>query len=300
MAHLKPVAQDVTAPVGLLGVGLAGAALARRLVAAGVSLCAYDPAAGARERIERLGAVAMPSEEEVAVQCRRIVLSLPGPKEVHSVVELIRGQLRPGDLVVDTTTGDPHSVEVMAEELERHGVSYLDATLGGSSRQIEAGEAIVLCGATAQAYRGAEDLLRAIGAKAFHTGKPGTGTRMKLVLNLVLGLQRAVLAEGLEFARCSGIDVERALEVLQAGPAYSKVMDTKGQKMLRGDFQPEARLAQHWKDVVLMRESARENGALVPLTDLHEQLLRQAMEAGWGAEDNSAIVKVFRAGGWKG
>jgi 3-hydroxyisobutyrate dehydrogenase-like beta-hydroxyacid dehydrogenase len=300
MTQLKPVAGDWMAPVGLLGAGLAGTALASRLVAGGVVLCAYDPVAEARDRVTLLGGTALGSEEEVAAQCRRLILSLPGPTEVRAVVQRIRGMLRPGDLVIDTTTGDPDSVEAIAEELGRDGVSYMDATLGGSSRQIAAGEAIVLCGALSHAYQQAEDLLRIIAAAVFHMGPPGAGTRMKLVLNLVLGLQRAVLAEGLEFARCSGIDVGRALEVLRAGPAYSKVMDVKGQKMLREDFQPEARLAQHWKDVVLMQQSAKENGALLPLTDVHEQLLREAIEAGWGGEDNSAILKLFRAGGWKG
>jgi 3-hydroxyisobutyrate dehydrogenase-like beta-hydroxyacid dehydrogenase len=137
-------------------------------------------------------------------------------------------------------------------------------------------------------------LLQIFGSTVFHTGPAGTGTRMKLAMNLVLGLQRAVLAEGLEFARSSGIDPQLALEVLKAGPAYSRAMDTKGPKMLSGNFEPEARLAQHWKDVRLIQKSALANGASLPLTEVHETLLRAASDAGWGAEDNSAIIKVFR------
>ena len=117
---------------------------------------------------------------------------------------------------------------------------------------------------------------------------------MKLVLNLALGLQRAVLAEALEFARHSGIDPARALAILRSGPAYAKVMDIKGEKMLYGAAEPEARLAQHWKDVRLMLECADRNGAFVPLTRLHDQLLASAVDSGWGAEDNSAIIRVFR------
>ncbi|MCX6612365.1 MAG: NAD(P)-dependent oxidoreductase, partial [Acidobacteria bacterium] len=270
-----------------------GTALAQRLLAAGFSVFVFDPSSEARMRIESIGGKVLASEAEVARQCRRLILSLPGPKEVLEVMNTISGDLRSGDVILDTTTGDPESVEKLCKELEARGVSYLDATLGGSSRQISAGEAIVLCGSSPEAFTATEDLLAEFGRQVFHTGATGSGTRMKLVLNLVLGLQRAVLAEGLAFAGKSGVDPQLALEILKAGPAYARVMDTKGKRMLSEDFQPEARLAQHWKDVGLMQQSARSNGAKIPLTDLHEKLLRGAVDAGWGGEDNSAIIKVF-------
>lgn len=279
---------------GLLGCGLVGGALATRLLESGRKVFAYDPAPGARARIEGLGASMLDSEEEVATRCRLLILSLPGTADVRAVVNRIQPVLQSGDIVIDTTTGDPDEVEAIAAELLELGVSYLDATLGGSSRQIAAGEGIVICGGSPGAFALVEPVLRTFGGSVFHTGAAGTGTRMKLVLNLVLGLQRAALAEGLEFARSSGIDPAMALEVLKAGPAYSRAMDTKGPKMVSGDFEPEARLAQHWKDVRLIQKSGLANGACLPLTEVHETLLRAAADAGWGAEDNSAIIKVFQ------
>jgi 3-hydroxyisobutyrate dehydrogenase-like beta-hydroxyacid dehydrogenase len=287
-------ANETTDAVGLLGVGLAGSAIARRLIAAHYQVRAFDPAPSASERVRELGAHWLESERDVARDCRSIVLSLPGPVEVRSVIDVISCELRAGDMVIDTTTGSPDAVEAIAECLLQKEVHYLDATLGGSSRQIANGEAIVICGAEEQAFARAEPLLRCLGSSVFHTGPPGSGTRMKLVLNLALGLQRAVLAEALEFARHSGIDPARALAILRSGPAYAKVMDIKGEKMLYGAAEPEARLAQHWKDVRLMLECADRNGAFVPLTRLHDQLLASAVDSGWGAEDNSAIIRVFR------
>jgi 3-hydroxyisobutyrate dehydrogenase-like beta-hydroxyacid dehydrogenase len=81
--------------------------------------------------------------------------------------------------------------------------------------------------------------------------------------------------------------------VLKAGPAYSRAMDVKGHKMLGGDFAPEARLAQHLKDVRLILKTAETHGARVPLSTLHRQLLEEAEAAGYGAADNSAIIEVF-------
>ena len=119
---------------------------------------------------------------------------------------------------------------------------------------------------------------------------------MKLVLNLVLGLNRAVLAEGLEFARASGIDPAVALEILKSGPAYSRAMEAKGEKMLTGDFEPEARLSQHLKDVRLILAYGEKLGAKLPLSALHRELLEAAETAGFGGADNSAIIKAFQKG----
>ncbi|MDX2178075.1 MAG: NAD(P)-dependent oxidoreductase [Bryobacteraceae bacterium] len=281
-------------PVGLLGAGLVGGALAVRLVAARYPVVVYDPSPEALARARSAGAIAGESAAAVARECRRLVLSLPSATEVRQTIDALNGGLRPGDAIIDTTTGDPDQVEAIANALAARGVAYLDATLGGSSRQIAAGEAIVICGSGGDAFPRALPILETFGARVFHTGPPGTGTRMKLVLNMAIGLHRAALAETLEFARHSGIDPERAFEILKAGPAYSRAMDTKGRKMIEGDFEPEARLAQHWKDVRLMLDAAASNGAHLPLTKAHEALLREAVELGFGSDDNSAVIEVYR------
>jgi 3-hydroxyisobutyrate dehydrogenase-like beta-hydroxyacid dehydrogenase len=116
---------------------------------------------------------------------------------------------------------------------------------------------------------------------------------MKLVVNLVLGLNRAALAEGLALAHHCGLDPTAALEVLRAGPAYSRMMDIKGAKMLAGDFTPQARLAQHLKDVRLILKLGEASGARLPLSTLHRALLEQLAAAGYHDADNSAIIRAF-------
>jgi 3-hydroxyisobutyrate dehydrogenase-like beta-hydroxyacid dehydrogenase len=116
---------------------------------------------------------------------------------------------------------------------------------------------------------------------------------MKLVVNLVLGLNRAALAEGLAFARACGLDPGEALRVLRAGAAYSQVMDAKGRKMVDHDFRPQARVAQHLKDVRLILAEAERAGAAVPLSELHRQLLERVVAAGLGDADNAAVIRAF-------
>jgi 3-hydroxyisobutyrate dehydrogenase-like beta-hydroxyacid dehydrogenase len=106
-------------------------------------------------------------------------------------------------------------------------------------------------------------------------------------------LHRAVLAEALAFARASGVCPETALEVLKAGASYSRVMDAKGEKMLTGDFSPEARLSQHLKDVRLILAAAAARGLAVPLSEQHRILLECAQSLGYGELDNSAIIKAW-------
>ena len=116
---------------------------------------------------------------------------------------------------------------------------------------------------------------------------------MKLVANLALGLNRAVLAEALGFAQHYGISPTDALEVLKAGAAYSRVMDDKGEKMLHHDFTVEAKLSQHLKDVRLILAAAAAHGGKVPLSQVHRELLQRLEAAGYGEMDNSAIVMAY-------
>ena len=118
---------------------------------------------------------------------------------------------------------------------------------------------------------------------------------MKLVTNLVLGLNRAALAEGLVFAQMLGLDPQPTLEALMVSASYSRVMDAKGVKMLSGDFNPQARLSQHLKDVRLMLAAAHANSQELPLTQAHRLLLERAEGLGCGALDNSAIIRAYEA-----
>ena len=96
------------------------------------------------------------------------------------------------------------------------------------------------------------------------------------------------------FAEASGLSKEDALNVLSNSPAYSRIMDAKGPKMVQGDFTPQARLSQHIKDVRLMLEEAARNGTTLPLSTRHLELLEQAEAAGLGELDNSAIIRVIK------
>jgi 3-hydroxyisobutyrate dehydrogenase-like beta-hydroxyacid dehydrogenase len=158
---------------------------------------------------------------------------------------------------------------------------------------MRAREAIMLVGAANGAFQDNYDLMNILSARAFHVGPVGSGARMKLVVNLVIGLHRAVLAEGLSLAHAFGFDLSNTLDILMSSAAYSRMMDTKGQKMIQHDFTPQARLSQHLKDVGLLLASGHEHGANLPLSEVHHEILSALQDAGFGHLDNSAVIKAF-------
>jgi 3-hydroxyisobutyrate dehydrogenase-like beta-hydroxyacid dehydrogenase len=280
-------------PVGLIGVGLLGTALAERFLGAGHPVVGFDARPERRQALEGLGGQAQASASAVVALCDRTVLCLPDSAVVEAVLAEVAGRLAPGKVLLDTTTGDPERTARLGEGLAGRGIAYVDACVLGSSAQARAGEAVVLAGGEGKVIEGNADLFQTFACRRFHAGGWGAGARMKLVVNLVLGLNRAVLAEGLAFARAGGLDPEKTLEVLRSGAAYSRVMDAKGEKMLRRDFAPQARLAQHLKDVRLILDQAARAGARVPLSELHRALLERVVELGGGDEDNSAVLRAY-------
>lgn len=263
--------------VGLIGVGLLGSAIGDRLTAAGQAWTGYDPG--------RADLAA--SAEEVFAQARTVILCLPDSQATAAVLPRIPTT----HTVIDTTTGDPEQMAGFAETHPR----YLDVTIGGSSAHLRLGQAILMCGGTEAAYAEALPVLRKLSDRVFACGPAGAGARMKLVFNLVLGLNRAALAEGLAFAERTGLDAALALEVLQAGPAASRIMERKGPKMLRREYSPEARLAQHHKDVRLILAEAARAGLELPLERAHDAVLSKAEALGHAADDNSALIEAYRS-----
>lgn len=280
-------------PVGLIGLGLLGGALAQRLHAGGFAVTGYDVDAARGEAWRRCGGAVAESPAAAAGAGDRLVLSLPTHLESAAVLAACAERLRPGMTVIDTTTGEPESAERLAREWAARGVTYLDVTVSGSSAQVREGTAVLMAGGPAAALAACADLFGALGAAVFHTGSAGSGARMKLVTNLVLGLNRAALAEGLALARGLGLDAAQALAIMRGGPAYSRIMDRKGDKMLREDFVPEARLAQHLKDVRLILAQGRAAGLPMPLSAAHGEILAEAERAGYGDLDNSAVIRVL-------
>lgn len=280
-------------PVGLIGLGLLGSALAERLLSSPRAVLGHDRELVREAELFAAGGEVATSVQEVVRRCSIVLLSLPDSKVVASVLDSVRAELRPGLVIIDTSTGEPQDAAALGAKLAEQGVTYLDATIAGSSVQVRHGHAIAMVGGLEAAYQKVLPLLECFAKQVFHVGPWGNGSKTKLVINLAIGLHRAVLAEALVLAKALNLDLPATLAVLRAGPAHSAAMDVKGEKMLTGDFTPQARLSQHLKDVRLMLAAADRTGVALPLSSVHRELLERAEAAGWGELDNSVVIRSF-------
>lgn len=281
------------AQIGLIGLGLLGSALAERLLAENFEVIGYDVSSDAQAALKEQGGTVANSAQEVVQQTDRFILCLPNSNISREVIDEVEPMLSQRHTLIDVTTGHPEEMAAMGVRLAEKGIHYLDATVGGSSQQTRDHQAVIMVGAEPELLEANQDLFDALSRQTFHVGPCGAGARMKLVVNLVLGLNRAVLAEGLAFAAQYDFNLEQTLEILKAGPAYSLAMDIKGEKMIKEDFVPQARLKQHLKDVRLILEVAEKQSLELPLSEVHRELLESAAAKGYADSDNSAVIKAY-------
>lgn len=277
-------------PVGVIGTGLLGTALGERLLAADYPVVVFNRT---RSNAEPLLAGGARWSDNPLAECDRAVISLYTTAVVEQVLGQLQHGLRRGAILIDTTTGDPSETGALGRRLEELGAQYLESPIAASSEQTRRGEALAIVAGPTAAFEACRDLFHCLAAKTYHVGPWGNAAKVKLVNNLIVGLNRLALAEGLAFAKAIGLDAAKTLEVLQEGNASSVAMSLKGSKMVSGDFAPQAKLSQHAKDVRIMLDEAQRAGRSLPLSELHLRLLEEAESAGWGELDNSAIVKVF-------
>jgi 3-hydroxyisobutyrate dehydrogenase-like beta-hydroxyacid dehydrogenase len=283
--------------IGLIGIGLVGTALAENLIAAGFQLVGYDIDGEKCRKLAQLGGTPAGSPHQAAAGCERVVLSLMNSEIVRQVLEGPDGVLRadpPPGFVIDTTTGEPEMSEEFARKLADQGIFFLDATISGSSEQIQARRGVFMVGGDKRGFRACGDVFAALAEKVFHVGPPGSGCKAKLAVNLIMGLNRLALAEGLVFAERLGLEPASFLALARESFAYSRIMDVKGEKMLRGDFTVQGRLAQHRKDVDIILRYGRKLHQGLPLSSVHLEVLDAAIAAGEGELDNAAVIREIR------
>ena len=289
--------------IGLIGIGLVGTALAENLRTAGFTVIGHDIDPRRCAYLEQIGGIVVSSPVQVAEKVDRLFLSLMDTGIVRDVLEGDQGALRtpsPPAYIIDTSTGDPDETIDIAAQLKAIGIFYLDSPISGSSEQIRRREGVVMVGGDAGAYSACQDLYHAVATHFAYIGPSGSGSKAKLVSNVILGLNRLVLAEGLVFAEKFGFDLAPFLALLKKTPAYSCAMDVKGEKMITGDFQPQSRIQQHFKDLAITLGYADKLGQPLPLTQLHRDILQKAIDAGDGDLDNAAVINQIRLMGDRG
>jgi 3-hydroxyisobutyrate dehydrogenase-like beta-hydroxyacid dehydrogenase len=289
-------------PVAIVGLGLMGEVYAKRLLDKKIPVTGYDIDAARRSRLALIGGKPAGSIAALAKPARCIIIAVFNTEQVEDVVE---NHLLPalgegsGKIVLCMSTVDPDRVAALASRVIPRGIRYLDVPVSGTSDQVRRGDGVALIGGDMAIADDVAEVLDALFVRRFHVGKVGDGGRAKLAVNLILGLNRLALAEGLVFAERLGLNPAAFLEVARGSASYSQVMDTKGPKMVRDDFSPEGRVKQTLKDAHLMLDQAAAVGQKLSTLEVHVDVLEACVRAGEADLDNSAIINEVRRRGGK-
>jgi 2-hydroxy-3-oxopropionate reductase len=249
------------------------------------------------EAIVKQGGKKAGSPDQIAPQVDVIMLSLPSSPIVNEVVtnslKLFQTG-RKGLIVIDATTADPALSTELAAQLRQKGIEMLDATISGTSDMCAIKDTIFMVGGKEEIFKQCEPLFAAMSREWIFMGENGKGAVIKLVVNLVLSLNRMALAEGLTLAKKAGLDQLQTLEVLKKSAAFSKIMDQKGYRMVKKQFLPPAgHLAIHYKDVRLMLALGAKLDCPLPLLSLDAQALASEICKGRGEWDSSDIISFY-------
>jgi len=289
-------------PIAIVGLGLMGEVYAQRLIDAGFQVIGFDIDPARRARLAEIGGRAVDSIAELGPPARAILIAVFNTAQVEDVIE---NHLLPalGDgsnkIVMCMSTCDPDQVAALTARVVPRGIRYLDVPVSGTSDQVRRGDGVALIGGDPAIAAELKDVFDALFARSFLVGKIGDGGRAKLAVNLILGLNRLALAEGLVFAERLGLDPAAFLVVARGSASYSQVMETKGPKMVSGDFSPEGRAKQTLKDVQLMLGQAAGVGQKLAMLEVHAAVLEACVRAGEADLDNSVIIEEVRRRGAK-
>lgn len=285
----------MSAAVALIGTGRMGAAMATRLAGAGHRVTVHNRT---RSRADRLGLDVAATAAQAAQVADLVLVSLA---DDAAVVSTYRGDdgilagLRPGAVVVDTSTVHPDTVRELGAAVRAQGGALLDAPVSGSVPLVQRGELTMLVGGSAAALAQVRDVLAVLARQIFHLGDQGTGATMKLAVNAVVhGLNQA-LAEGVVLAERAGIDRAAAYDVFAASAVAAPFVLYKRDAYLRPDETPVAfALDLVAKDLRLIGELAQAVGAPMEQSEANRAVVDRAVDAGLGGRDMSAIADLLR------
>ena len=285
--------------VGFIGLGRMGLPMCYRLLQAGFDLTVHNRSQEKVQRISQDGARLAGSTAEVTQDAEILLACLP---VVAAVEEVFLGKggvienARPGQILVDHSTVGINTSRACAEAAEKKGALFLDAPISGGTERATDGTLTIMAGGPQQAYDQALPVFDALGATVRRIGPTGTGTTVKLINQLLVGIHSVAAAEAMLLGAKSGADPELVFEVLNSGWGQSFMLSRNAPVMLDRDFEGvRTQLNVFLKDLGLVEELAHELNTPTPAGDVAFKLLKEAVGQGLGEMDAAAVVLPLEA-----
>jgi len=285
--------------IGFIGLGRMGFALASNLQRGGVKLMVYDIQSAPVDKLLALGAARATSVQELARAVDVVFTMLPGPLQTRDVVlgeAGVLANLDAGKLLVELATIDTDTVDAVAQAASAKGVRFADAPVGRLAAHADRGESLFMLGASDEDRAALEPLLRHMGTTILHCGPAGSGTRMKLINNLMAMSYVQLNSEALVLANALGLELRKTMDVLTGTTASNGQLKEKWPaKVLKGELSPGFDIALGFKDLTLVCQAAQSAGVSLPMGNLVRSLFQLARHAGKDGQDTSSMTDFWAA-----
>jgi 3-hydroxyisobutyrate dehydrogenase-like beta-hydroxyacid dehydrogenase len=281
-------------PVGVIGLGIMGSAMATNIAAAGFPVVGYDLLPKRRSALTRAGGRATRSAGEVARRAPVAITSLPSAEALRDVATEIARVGRRGLVVIETSTLPVAVKEEARDVLARRGVTLLDCPLSGTGAQAKLKDLVVFASGDRAAYRRCVPVLEAFARAHYFLGAFGAGSKMKFVANLLVAIHNVSAAEALVLGMKAGLDPGTMVQVLSDGAGSSRMLQIRGPMMVKGDYSAAAMKVGVWqKDMRIIGEFARGLDCPTPLFAATTPIYNAAMALGFQASDTAAVCAVL-------
>ncbi|WP_286976539.1 NAD(P)-dependent oxidoreductase [Pseudomonas sp.] len=280
--------------VAFIGLGVMGFPMAGHLARAGHDVCVYNRnPAKAADWVETYAGRSAQTPREAAQGAELVMVCVGNDDDLRSVVLGDDGAfagMQAGAILVDHTTASADVARELAGKAAELGLGFLDAPVSGGQAGAVNGALTIMVGGDAAAYARAEPVIQAYARMARLMGEAGSGQLTKMVNQICIAGLVQGLSEALHFAQCAGLDGEAAMEVISKGAAQSWQLENRHKTMLAGDF--DFGFAVDWmrKDLSILLNEARNNGAQLPVTALVDQFYADVQGMGGGRWDTSSLL----------
>jgi 3-hydroxyisobutyrate dehydrogenase len=282
---------------GVVGIGAMGMGVAKRLLACRYAVSVRDIRREAEDEARAAGAAVCATPAEVAAASPVVVTLVVDARQTEEVVfgrGGIAEGMQPGGVLVMCSTVSPEFSGPLAERLAPRGILALDAPVSGGPARAHDGTMSMMIAGAPLAYENAQSVLEAISGRRFRVGtRTGDGSRMKLVNNLMAGINLAAACEGLVFGLKLGLDPQTILEVVGASSGASWAAGDRLPRVLAGDYATRAAVDILAKDLGLALETGAAVRAALPIGATARQAYIATSALGHGQEDDAAVAKYY-------
>jgi len=281
--------------IGFIGLGIMGTPMSIHLLNAGHRMIVYDTIPSKMESLVALGAEAGLSCKDVAERSRVVISMVPDSPDVEKVYLTEDGVLagvKPGMLLIDMSTISPVTAVKVAQTAVEKDCQMLDAPVSGGDVGAQNATLSIMVGGEPESFEQAKPVFELLGTPTL-CGPSGAGQTVKACNQIQVALNFVGMAEALVLGAKAGVDPAIVVKVLSGGYAQSRVMDVRGPRIIRGDFEPGFRSRFHYKDLNIIRETAQAFECSLPASALAHELFSAMQANGWGNLDHSAVIKVI-------